>query len=250
MRCGRPTRREFCASLLVLAPAVHTAGAALRHSLRAVSIVEPEPPVSAFRVIRRPCSLQKICRALSRRFGVGVAPDQSLADQRVVWAFQHEPTLEVILGRLAELTDSRVAEHSSEQGKRRLILERKPETARREAAWRTEALRRTIQELLRAADADEHGQLRPETFSKNVQSYLDLGRAPQLKYLRLLTPEQMGRLLQGELVRFAPGAVPEAEIRQIVKERYSGSDSPDERAEDLQKYHRSFRWRSQRERGS
>src|SRR6185312_11079640 len=87
-----------------------------------------------------------------------------------------------------------------------------------------------------AADVDEHGQLRPETFSKNVQTYLSLGRAPQLKYVRLLTPEQMGRLLQGELIRFAPGQIPEAEIEQIVRERYSGPGHEDEPQERIQEY--------------
>jgi hypothetical protein len=167
---------------------------------------------------------------------VSVAADRTLEDLRVVWAFQGDAPLETILGRLAELTDSRVTEHTSEEGKRRLTLERKLETARREAAWKTEALRGTIRELLRAAEESEHGQLRPDTFSKNVQSYLELGRAPQLKYLRLLTPEQMSRLLQGEPVLFAPGAVPDAEIQQIIKERYSGQGREDERAEDLARY--------------
>src|SRR2546425_417249 len=73
------------------------------------------------RPVRRPCSLQRFCQKLSRRFGVNVAPDPSLADLRVVWAFNADTSLEVTLARLAELTGGRVVTRPSVTGKQRLL---------------------------------------------------------------------------------------------------------------------------------
>jgi hypothetical protein len=228
------TRRRFCGSVLALSPVARFAETALRSGSAPTTGVDLN--ASSLRVIRRPCSVRKVCQALSRQFRVTVAPDAWLQEQRVVWAFNGDVSLETVLGRLAELTDSRVVERRSDTGRRRFNLERKPETVRRERAWKTEALSRTVRELLRAADENEHGSLNTDSFTTNVRSYAGLGRAPQYKFLRLLTPEQEVRLLQGERIRLPIGVIPESEIQQLVLERYSGPSVADETQEEIQRY--------------
>jgi hypothetical protein len=200
----------------------------------------PAPPAVSLRVIQSPCSLAKLCQVLSREFNTSVAPDPALADLRVVWAFSEEKPLESILSCLAKLTDSRVVTRVANSGRRRYILERKPDTGRREEAWRTSRLSHSLQEAMRAADQFEQRKLDPSAFSPGLRTYLDMGRASQLKYLRALSADQMNRLLQGEVVRLPANAVSDEELQNVVAERYVhvGQD-PDESAEHIQQYIRN-----------
>jgi hypothetical protein len=185
-----------------------------------------------------------VCEELTRRFKTRVSPDARLAEQRVVWAFLADVSLPDTLARLAELVGGRVVERETEDGRRRFILERTPETVGREREWRRSALLRTLNELKRAADEHERGNLDTVRYSANVRTYLEFGRAPELKYLRRLTPQQMDRLLQGEVISFGPGAVPEAEVEQIIVQRYPLGRNPDETPESIEMYREEERRRA------
>jgi hypothetical protein len=57
----------------------------------------PERPALSLRVLHSPCSLSKVCQALSREFKTSVSPDPTLVDLRMVWAFGEEKPLETLL---------------------------------------------------------------------------------------------------------------------------------------------------------
>src|SRR5262245_52822168 len=117
-----------------------------------VSAAAPEAAAPSLHAVVRPCSLAKVCQELSRRFNARVTVDPALAEQRVAWAFISGASLKILLARLAELTDCRLIERPPREGAAgtsklpRYLLERKPQTARLEAAWRRAGLLHTIQE--------------------------------------------------------------------------------------------------------
>jgi hypothetical protein len=202
------TRRILIGLALLVIPG------ALPAALAAVPAVS-DLPVS-LQTVPRACSLRKVAEALSREFKATVGVDASLADLRVAWAYQASEPIETILTRLAELTDGRVTASTGASGRRRFTLERPVTSRNLEAWWRRESLLRTLRDLLRAADQNDQGKLETDSFSPGVQTYLRLGRASELKYLRLLNQPGLDRLLAGEKVTFPPGAVPNDEIYSIL----------------------------------
>lgn len=196
--------------------------------------VPATPTTRPLLAVRRPCSLAKIADELSRRSNARVTVDAALAPLRVVWSYREPTDLDTALARIGELTDSRVIERPrSADGRRRFLLERKPATPRLETAWRTEAILRTIREILRAADLHERGQLDVGSFSPGLQYFLKMGRIGHCRAVRHLTDASVAQLLRGERVTLPPGAIPDAELERMVREIHSFND-PDEAAPQVQ----------------
>lgn len=182
----------------------------------AVSAAPPSTPsVAAPRVIAQPCSVRKICQELSRRFQTPVSATPELLETRVTWSFSGDRTLDSTVASLAELTDSLVANVGTPE-KRRLRLERRQPTARMEAAWRREAAARTIDNVLRASEPPKGEKLDLSRFSLGNRFLLQ--RSPEIcRYLRLITPPLLDRLLAEEQVRFPQNTVDEAQIRETAQ---------------------------------
>jgi hypothetical protein len=198
-----------------------------------VEVAAAEAGTVSFREVRRACSLRKVGAALARQSAASVGIDPSLAELRVAWAYQAEEPVETILGRLAELTDSRLTASTRASGRRRYSLERPLASANLAAWWRRESLRRSVGELLRAVEQEEKGKLEIGSFSSGMQHYLKIGRTRQMKLLRQVTGEAMDRLLSGERVKLPADALPDAELYEILSKEF-GPNDPEYSADQVQ----------------
>lgn len=209
-------------------------GAALLARTGHVPNADEPPP--ALPLVPHPCSLRKVCAERSRRFHARIIAEGLLADQRVVWSIRGETPVESAVDRLACLTGSRVLRQTSAGGRPVLTLERLDRTARLEAAWRRESLLRTIRGLLKASEQYEQGNRDLPAFPQSVRTYVQLGRGTEARLLNQIAPPDMDRLLHGEEVRLAGGAVTDRQIDEIVAERFAHRPTEDETAADVQRF--------------
>lgn len=188
-----------------------------------------------FRQQASPCSLRKVCRALARSRPHQVSVEGALGDQRIVWAFRSEPSVEAFMGHLAELTGSEVLTRRTRTVGKEFVLRALPETVRLEAGWRTEGLVRTLSELERAAQQWDAGDRDLSAFPAALRFYArNLHRFRSIR-LQELRQEQIDDLLSGRLIQYAPGALPAARIDEMVAERFAGRHGGDEPPEVVQR---------------
>jgi hypothetical protein len=202
---------------------------------RPVPVHAAESRTVSLQALRQPCSLGKVVPLLARQFKTRVAIDPSLANFRVVWAYQTDLPLETLLARLAELTSSRLVASTGASGQKRFSLEPRLATRERERTWRRQSLARSIRELLRAVDQEQQGKLDTASFASNIQSYLQRGQTKEWQLLRYLTPQQFDLLVEGQPVRLLPGVVPDAQIYALLT-RARPSDDPDDSPEEVQRF--------------
>lgn len=182
-------------------------------------------PTALPRALSQPCSLRKVCAELSRRLHLPISPAAELAETRVSWAFAADPSLNTTLNRLAELLGARVVDTGTPE-KPRYVLEPRRETAIQEANWRREALRRPLTELVRAADEYDRKKLNPDAYPPGIRTILQRDPA-RCRYIRLLTPPLLDRLLAGERLTFPPTSIPEAEVQATAEGMHPEDDPQD-----------------------
>ena len=162
-------------------------------------------------------SLRAVCTRLSERLSVTLTPERSQADFRLLWPEPDETPLPTALARLAELTDSQVAQEERQNGRDRYTLERRAGTARREQGWETAALSSAINRLRLAYVQTARGDRRVAAASSNGHylrmEHVDLAA----RFLHLLTLDRLRALATEEEVRFPPDLLTEAEGKRIVR---------------------------------